>query len=224
MLRAVTSAQMKKIDKFTIEHGGVPSVILMERAGREVAKEVLSLARALKNKKKQVSVAIFCGKGNNGGDGLVCARYLLSKGIDLKIYLSCSSDQLTGGPFFNAQALKNQGVAINEVKTIHSLRRLKKIFDANIIVDSIFGIGFQGTPNNFYEEMIEFLNSWKAHIISVDVPSGLDATTGIARAAAIIADKTVTFGFTKKGFNKNDGPVYCGKVNVVDIGLKARVK
>jgi len=106
MLRAVTSAQMKKIDKFTIEHGGVPSVILMERAGREVAKEVLSLARALKNKKNKVSVAIFCGKGNNGGDGLVCARYLLSKGIDLKIYLSCSSDQLTGGPFLMLKRLK----------------------------------------------------------------------------------------------------------------------
>lgn len=208
------------IDKFNIERVGVPSIVLMERAGREVAKEVLIAASCLKYKKQSVRVAIFCGKGNNGGDGLVCARYLLSKGISVKIYLLCEFNLLTSGPVSSAQALKHKGVTISEINTIADFRRLKKTFNANIIVDSIFGIGFKGRPNRLYHDVIEFLNCQRARIISVDVPSGLDATTGLANSAAVIADQTVTFGFAKKGFYENDGPLYCGKIDIADIGLK----
>jgi len=220
MLETVTSARMRRIDSQNIDSRGIPSIILMERAGREVAKEVVNFARQLTCQKREVRVALFCGKGNNGGDGLVCARYLLSSGINIKIYLLCSRKLLTGDPAFNASALKKQGVRVHEIISKSGFRKLEKSFNANVIVDSIFGIGFKSKPKGLYEEVIEFLNKQRAHIISVDVPSCLDATTGMARGAAIIADQTITFGFAKTGFYKNDGPVYCGKISIADIGLK----
>jgi len=220
MEKYVTSAQMKRIDKLNIDRIGIPSIILMERAGRGVAEEVIKTAQRLNYKKRELRVALFCGKGNNGGDGLVCARYLLSEGIRVKIYLLCELNLLTDAPASNAQALKHQGVTIYEINTADGFRRLKKTFNANIILDSIFGIGFKGRPSRLCHDIIEFLNCQRARIISVDVPSGLDATTGFANSAAVIADQTVTFGFAKKGFYKNDGPLYCGKIDVADIGLK----
>ncbi len=220
MLKPVTSAQMRRIDNLNIDSGGIPSIILMERAGREAAKEVVKLARRLSRQGREVRVALFCGKGNNGGDGLVCARYLLSNGINIKIYLLCNHKLLTGDPASNILALKKRGTRVYEITSKADFRRLGLSFNANIIVDSIFGIGFKGKPKGRYEEIIEFLNNQRAHIISVDVPSGLDATTGTAGAAAIFADRTITFGFAKTGFYKNDGPIHCGKVSVAGIGLK----
>ena len=220
MLRTVTSAMMRRIDNQNINSRGIPSIILMERAGREAAKEVVKFAGRLRRQKREVKAALFCGKGNNGGDGLVCARYLLSSGINIDIYLLCSRKLLTGDPASNITALKKQGVRIHEITGKADFKKLEKSFSADIIVDSIFGIGFKGKPKGFYEEVIEFLNKQRAHIISVDVPSGLDAATGVARGAAIIADRTITFGFSKTGFYKNDGPVYCGRINIADIGLK----
>lgn len=220
MSKKVTSAQMRRIDSQNIDSRGIPSIILMERAGREVAKEVVKLAQQIRRQKREVEVALFCGKGNNGGDGLVCARYLLSSGINTKIYLLCNLKRLTGDPAYNGLALKKQGVRAYEINRYACFRRLTRSFNANIIVDSIFGIGFKGNPKACYKEVIEFLNNQRAYIVSVDVPSGLDATTGIAATAAIIADQTITFGFAKRGFYKNDGPTYCGRISIVDIGLK----
>jgi len=211
---------MRRIDSLNIEQGGIPSIILMERAGRGVAKELVRLSKLLKGKKRAPRVAIFCGKGNNGGDGLVCARYLLSSGIDVGIYLLCKLSLLTGEAAANALALIKQGVTIYEIESKAKFSSITRSFNADIIVDSIFGIGFKGIPKGYYCEVIEFINSQKACIVSVDVPSGLDATTGIARAEAIIADQTITIGFSKTGFYKNDGPTYCGKIKIIDIGLK----
>jgi len=219
-LKTVTASQMRSIDKKNVESRGIPSIILMERAGRGLAKEVIKLTRQVTYKEKEARVAIFCGKGNNSGDGLVCARYLLSSGINVKIYLLFNLDLLKGSPAYNIQALKKQGAIIYEINSYASFKKLSRRINANIIVDSIFGIGFKGKPSRYLEEVIEFLNKQKACIVSVDVPSGLDATTGIARAGAIIADKTVTFGLSKTGFYKNDGPIYCGKISIIDIGLK----
>jgi NAD(P)H-hydrate epimerase len=220
MLKPVTSARMRRIDSLNIDSRGIPSIILMERAGREAAKEVVKLAQRLNRQKREVRVALFCGKGNNGGDGLVCARYLLSSGINIKIYLLCNHKLLTGDPASNILALKKRGVSVYEITGKAGFRRLRISFNANIIVDSIFGIGFKGKPEGRYKEIIKFLNNQKALIVSVDVPSGLDATTGTARAAAIFADHTITFGFAKTGFYKNDGPVHCGRIRVAGIGLK----
>jgi ADP-dependent NAD(P)H-hydrate dehydratase / NAD(P)H-hydrate epimerase len=96
---------------------------------------------------------------------------------------------------------------------------LKKQFKPDIIVDAIFGTGFHGRPDSVYEKIIEHINSCSARVLAIDIPSGLNATTGIVESAAVRADMTVAMGFAKAGFYKNDGPAFCGKIKVVDIGL-----
>ena len=205
---SITAKQARRIDTITINKYGIPSAVLMERAGRAVAEEALLTVKRLRPAIARAMVGIFCGKGNNGGDGLVCARYLMSAGLDVKIYLLCKPCELKGDAYYN-------------MLTIKKFNRLKNPFKADIIIDALFGIGFHGKPNPFYREVIKSINSSNAYKISVDVPSGLDATTGMVRGAAVVADKTVTMGFTKTGFYKNDGPAFCGKIKVADIGLRS---
>jgi len=179
----------------------------MERAGRAVAEEVLIVAKKRHSANARPKVAVFCGKGKNGGDGLVCARYLLSAGLDVQVHLLFSKDKLKGDAFYNILALKK-------------FNTLKKSFKADIIIDAVFGTGFHGRPGHVYESVIKLINSNTAYTIAVDVPSGLDATTGMVKGAAVIAEKTVTMGFAKTGFYKNNGPSHCGEIKVVDIGLR----
>ena len=203
----LTANQSRKIDNITINKYGIPGMILMERAGRAVAEEVLLVAKKRHIANARLKVAVFCGKGKNGGDGLVCARYLLSAGLDVQVHLLFSKNKLKGDAFYNMLALKK-------------FNPLKKSFRADIIIDAIFGTGFHGRPSHVHESVIKSINSSAAYTIAVDVPSGLDATTGIAQGAAVIADKTVTMGFAKTGFYRNNGPSHCGEIKVADIGLR----
>ncbi len=218
--QSLTASGMRKLDRFNIEEHGTPSILLMERAGREAASGVLTAINRSGIDSRKVKTAVFCGRGNNGGDGLVCARYLLSCNIKTDIYLLADKDSLNNDPAANALALDKKGITISEVATKASLNILKNRFNADIIIDALFGTGFKGAPKSFYSEAIEFINRQKSYIISVDVPSGMDATTGIAASSAVIADETITFGFAKTGFYTKDGPVCCGRVKVVDIGLR----
>jgi ADP-dependent NAD(P)H-hydrate dehydratase / NAD(P)H-hydrate epimerase len=199
---------MRKIDELTINRYGIPSMLLMERAGRAVAEQALFAVKKQKSDKGSPEIAIFCGKGNNGGDGMVCARYLLSAGISVQVHLLCKKSELKGGAFFN-------------MLTIKKFNSLKNPIKADIIIDAIFGTGFHGSPGPFFERVIKIINQSPAYKIAVDVPSGLDATTGTVKGNAVVADKTVTIGFAKTGFYKNDGPDFCGKIKVADIGLRS---
>ena len=203
----LTANQSRKIDNITINKYGIPGMILMERAGRAVAEEVLLVAKKRHIANARLKVAVFCGKGKNGGDGLVCARYLLSAGLDVQVHLLFSKDKLKGDALYNILALKK-------------FNTLKRSFKADIIIDAVFGTGFHGRPGHAYESVIKLINSNTAYTISVDVPSGLDATTGMIKGAAVVADKTVTMGFAKTGFYKNNGPSHCGEIKVADIGLR----
>jgi len=217
---AVTARQARDIDQITIHRHGIPGIILMEQAGRAVAEEVLPVIKKLKSARLRPRTAIFCGKGNNGGDGLVCARYLLSIGVDVRIYMLCVKNELKGDAFYNMLALNKRKVDIFEITGAQQFNRLKKSFRADIIVDAIFGTGFRGRPGRVYENVIRLINSSAAYKIAIDVPSGLDATTGITEGAAVIADLTVTMGFPKTGFYRNSGPCCCGKIKAADIGLR----
>jgi ADP-dependent NAD(P)H-hydrate dehydratase / NAD(P)H-hydrate epimerase len=192
----------------------------MERAGRAVAIEALSVAKGLQRSKARPGISIFCGKGNNGGDGLVCARYLLSAGLDISIYLLCRRQRLRGNACYNMLALAERGINIREITGIKAFNRLKRCVDADIIIDAIFGTGLHGRGGRFYERIIDSINSSPAYTIAVDVPSGLDATTGIVKGTAVIADMTITMGSAKTGFYKASGPFYCGKIRAADIGFR----
>jgi ADP-dependent NAD(P)H-hydrate dehydratase / NAD(P)H-hydrate epimerase len=215
-----TARQVRRIDEAAINRYGIPSMLLMERAGHAVAEEALLSVKKIRPASAKAKVTIFCGKGNNSGDGLVCARHLLSAGVDVQVYLLCNKSELKGDAFYNALALNTRKIRFREISGMTKLIVLKKSLKADIIIDAIFGTGFHGSPGPFFERVIKIINQSPAYKIAVDVPSGLDATTGIVKGSAVVADKTVTMGFAKTGFYKNDGPDFCGTIKVVDIGLR----
>lgn len=207
-MKTVSVKEMQELDRIAIEDRGVSSIALMENAGRAISEIALLEFKNIKNKK----AAIFCGSGNNGGDGFVAARHLFNKGINVSVYLIGPRANLKNDPKLNAEALDNIGVEICEISAPVSL-------DHGLIIDAIFGIGLKGEVKEPVGNIISDLNKRSVTIISVDVPSGLDADTGEILGVSVKAGITVTMQFPKQGFYKNKGPEYAGKIITVDIGL-----
>lgn len=207
-MKTVSVKEMLELDRVAIEDRGIPSIALMENAGRAVSEIALRELKDIKDKK----VAIFCGGGNNGGDGFVAARYLFNKGINVSVYLIGRRASLKNDPKINAEALDNIGVEIREISAPISV-------DHGLIIDAIFGIGLKGKVKEPARSIISDLNKKLITIISADVPSGLDADTGEILGVAVKAGITVTMQFPKQGFYKDKGPEYTGKIIVVDIGI-----
>jgi len=207
-MKIVSVKEMQELDRVAIEDKDIPSITLMENAGRAVSDIALSELKNIKNKK----VAVFCGSGNNGGDGFVVARHLFNKGIDVSVYLIGRRANLKNDPKLNAEALDKIGVEIREISAPVSL-------DHGLIIDAIFGIGLRGEVKEPAKSIISDLNKRSITMISVDVPSGLDADTGEILGVSVKAGITVTMQFPKQGFYKNKGPEYTGKIITVDIGL-----
>ena len=192
---------------------GITASALMENAGRAVAEEA---RRMLKNGR----VAVFCGYGNNGGDGLVAARYILKSGCSARVFLVGPPRQMSARTNANYRELIALG-CIPEI--IPDIKKMEEIFSnmpaPDLIIDAIFGIGMRGSLNDFYIKIINKINALKAAIIAVDSPSGLDADTGKPQGEAIISGRTITFGRPKIGFKNQEAKRYIGKLTVADIGL-----
>ncbi|MDP8212869.1 MAG: NAD(P)H-hydrate epimerase [Candidatus Zapsychrus exili] len=214
MKRKVASVkQIQNLDKRAIKDFGVASIVLMENAGRAAAHEIASI---LKNKRSP-KVAIVCGFGNNAGDGFVIARHLINRKVDVGIFLVGSAKALKQDALVNYKILKKCKYNIVECVSKEVLEKVVTKFD--LIVDAIFGVGLSREVKDPFKGIIEILNKTNKKIVSVDVPSGLDGTTGNIYGCCIKASKTVTFSFAKQGFYKNCGPKYVGKTVVVDIGI-----
>jgi hydroxyethylthiazole kinase-like uncharacterized protein yjeF len=207
-MKIVSVKEMQELDRIAIEDKGIPSITLMENAGIAVSEIALRELKNIKNKK----TAVFCGSGNNGGDGFVAARHLFNKGINVSVYLIGPRLNLKNDPKINAGALDNIGVEIREISAPISM-------DHGLIIDAIFGIGLKGEVKEPARSIISDLNKRSIPVISVDVPSGLDADTGEILGASVKAGITVTMQFPKQGFYKNKGPEYAGKIIAVDIGI-----
>jgi NAD(P)H-hydrate epimerase len=203
--KTISVRHAQAFDKLAQDKLGVPSLILMENAGRSVAEEALKMLRGKKR------AAVVCGSGNNGGDGLVAARHLLNAGVKVKVYLLGDASKLKTDPQINLNILKQMKQKIGK-----SLRKIEK---TDLIIDAIFGIGLTSEVRKPYLSVIKYLNQTKIPVLSVDVPSGLNADTGEVLGATVKAKKTVTFIASKHGFYKADGPKYCGKIIVRNIGI-----
>ncbi len=204
-MRSLSVSQAQAFDRHAQVKLGIPSIILMENAGRGVAEEVLKM---LRGKKK---VVIICGAGNNGGDGLVAARHLLNAGIKVKVCLMGKISKLKPDPKINLEILVRMEQKI--------LKFPNAIEGSDLIIDAMFGIGLKSEVREPYAQIIDFLNKTGKPILAVDVPSGLDADTGKILGVAVRAKRTVTFVAPKKGFFRADGPKCCGRIVVRDIGV-----
>ncbi len=215
-MKTVSVGEMKGIDALAIKRFGIPALILMENAGRCAAEEALKM---LPNKRMR-RAAVLCGYGNNGGDGFVCARHLINKGVEIQVYLVGKKKELSEDARVNYRILRKMKQKFKSIKTINTLGPFEKgIKKYQLIIDGIFGIGLRGAPDRFYQELFLKLNASGIPILALDIPSGLDADTGTPLGNAIQAAKTITFGFLKKGMSMRQARRFTGKIIIGDISL-----
>ena len=212
----VTAGEMQKIDRFTIESFGIPGRILMENAGQGATQILFEKFGGLKNKK----VGIVAGRGNNGGDGFVIARYLAQKGIKATVYLLSKRAMIKGDAAANLKLLDPLSIPVIEIpdKKAFSTHRTSMVHQ-EIWVDAILGTGLKSEVKGYFKGIIEFINSLNKPVFAVDIPSGLDSDTGQPCGACIRAQATATFAFAKTGLILFPGASYTGSLEIVDIGI-----
>jgi hydroxyethylthiazole kinase-like uncharacterized protein yjeF len=211
-MKILSASQLYEADKFTIEQQQISSTDLMERAGTRVSDW---LQERLGESK--VSIAIFCGIGNNGGDGLVIARQLLQNGIDVKVYVVNFSDSRSKDFLINLDRLKNNGVW---PVFLSELSELPEIAPQAIVVDAIFGIGLSRPPSSWVVKLINHINQSKAFVLSIDVPSGLFMDKVPQESSMVIhANHVISFQTPKLVFFLPETGIFLNSWEVVDIGL-----
>lgn len=202
---ALTNAQMRQADAYTIENLGVPSKVLMARAGAAIAEETARVA----TDKRVTKILVVCGLGNNGGDGYVCARELSKRGFDTEIYAfegelseDCKREKL-----------------LTECRYFCHTSGVIDFSGYGIIVDCIFGTGLSRPVSGEFARVIEAINNSRAFVVSADIPSGLNGDNGRVCGIAVKADLTVAIAAKKVGECIADGLDYCGEIVVRDIGV-----
>lgn len=217
-MRLVTSEEMRTLDRLTIERHGTPGHVLMERAGAGATRVLLENFPALR--RKGARALIVAGKGNNGGDGFVIARLLRKRGVKAEVVLLGRAADVSGDAERNLRAFARGRGAIGELASGADLGPLARGLErAVVVVDAIFGTGLNSPVRGLQAEAIEMINASGVPVFAVDIPSGLDANTGLPLGSCIQAEATATFGFAKIGQVLHPGTQFTGSLAVVDIGL-----
>jgi ADP-dependent NAD(P)H-hydrate dehydratase / NAD(P)H-hydrate epimerase len=215
---ALSRAAVRALDRRAILEVGVPSIVLMENAGRAVADEALRMLAP-----RPGAAVILAGLGNNGGDGLVVARTLENRGQRARVVFVGSHEQLEQGtPDFrtNLALWRRQGGDLALAPDPDDLAALAGVLRAApLLVDALFGTGLTRPLAGAHAAAVAALNASGAPVLSIDVPSGLDADTGLELGVAVRAQATVTFVAPKPGFVLNAGPACVGRVVVAEIGI-----
>ncbi len=216
MIRIATPDEMRECDQRAIGEYNIPGLLLMENAGRSVSRLIQNSFAPLQGK----SAFIFCGKGNNAGDGFVVARHLYNLGMTVRVFL-CGGDRFTGDALTNYEILKKITSGERKISRliIESFSSKKINEKPDLIVDALFGTGFSGEVTGIYAEAIKKINSIGSPVIAIDIPSGLHGDTGVSNAISISANYTVTMGLPKIGHMINDGPDRSGELIVADIEI-----
>ncbi len=212
----VTAEEMAAIDRTTIDKIGIPGMVLMENAGRKVTKVATQMLGEVREKR----VDIVCGKGNNGGDGYVIARYLSNSGALVRVLLTAEPSEIKGDAGRNLAILGQLGIPI-ETQAVE--KSGDQFGDADLIIDALLGTGVTGPLKQPLSQLVESMNAASAPILSVDLPTGMVANTGAVPGACIHACNTVTIGHLKRGLLFSPGRECAGKIHVADIGFPTRV-
>lgn len=220
MIPVVSAARMQELDRVTIHEIGIPGAVLMETAGRATFEAIMAgcVDHAARG------TVVLCGKGNNGGDGFVIARWLYNAGVPVQVLLLAERAAVSGDAAINLAACTALGVPILDAASPREWPRARRrIARAGLIVDALLGTGLAAPVRGMFRRAIEVVNASAAAVVSVDVPSGLDATSGAVLGAAVRADMTCTFGLPKSGLVVHPGVVLAGDLRVVDIGIPPAV-
>jgi len=215
----VTAETMRMAERRTMDQYGIPGRVLMETAGRACADEVSAQWGDGSGK----LAVIVAGKGNNGGDGYVIARSLLVRGWSVRVFVLAVHRDIAGDAEANLALLDPSLVTFCPAPG--DLTRYSEIFrNATLVVDALFGIGLNTEVSGVHAEAIGLMNDSGRPVLSVDIPSGIDASTGHVMGVAVSADTTVTFGFAKTGHVVYPGRKHAGRLRVVDIGIPCAVQ
>jgi NAD(P)H-hydrate epimerase len=214
---SLTREQARLLDRWAVERCGMCSLILMENAGRGVADVLCGLGIG-------GPVVVCCGKGNNGGDGLVLARHLELRGHEVRVLLWADPAAITGDAAANLAIVRHCDVMLDVFWPDHDPARLASHLNgAAWVVDALLGTGARGEPTSPLAEVIDQLNACAAPRLAIDLPSGLDADTGQPAGHTIRAAHTCTFVAPKAGFKAPQAQPYLGQVHVLDIGTPRRL-
>jgi len=194
-MKVATASQMRELDRRATEEFGIPLLLLMENAGLQA---VLEMDRSFPRLNTS-RVAIACGKGNNGGDGLVVARHLFDRGTAVEVFLLAKRSEIKGDARTNLEIVKRLKIPIHEVTTSHDLQAIREaVGSADLIVDALLGTGTTGAAKGLLAEAIDLLNQSGRPIVALDIPSGLSSDEGGIPGPSINATLTITFGLPKQ--------------------------
>lgn len=213
-MKLFKAAQVRKIDKYCVESLGIPSLVLMENAGVSVLK-YLDLNKAY--------FTVICGVGNNGGDGLVIARHLISMNKTVDVFIIGSLSKATEDFLRNKNILDNMQLKLKYIKDNNIAELTESLKKADIVLDSIFGTGLTRAVEGLYKRVIEEINSIGKYVVGVDLPSGVDSDTGEVKGISTICNITVTFGCYKEGMIENKVKKLLGKVYLEKIGIQENI-
>ena len=222
MLPVVTAAEMRALDRATIDEVGIPGFTLMETAGRAVADAAIAMLDCTDRRGGGAPgphVAIVCGPGNNGGDGFVVARVLRGRGLDAVVYLAIEREVVQGHALAHLEVLERSSGVVRMIATPQGLDHHRDaIAGADLVVDALFGIGTLRPIEGHLAAVVTTINAARRRL-AIDIPSGLDSDTGKTLGIAVDAHRTVTMGPLKVALVSAPGFARCGEVTTADIGI-----
>lgn len=216
----MSRSEVRRFDAWAINELGIPGIVLMENAGRSCTELIIDKLADIDNPK----VCIFCGTGNNGGDGYVIARHLAGAAIDTSVVICGDKSKVKGDALTNLNIIEGLKLSVHQLEmTPGQIAGQVKEFvhGSDMLVDALFGTGLKGELTAPYPELINVINTCNLPVVAVDIPSGLDCDTGRPLGEAIKAVDTVTFVALKKGFVAGaDSINYTGQIHIASIGVE----
>jgi ADP-dependent NAD(P)H-hydrate dehydratase / NAD(P)H-hydrate epimerase len=215
-MRILNTEQMREADRQTIEEVGIPSLVLMENAGRQVVAAMEAAFPDLLERR----IAVLCGKGNNGGDGFVVARSLSQRGVDVSVFVVGTVSEIRGDARTNLEILGRLGVTVVEIADEGQWElHFSEISDHELVVDALFGTGLRSPLSGLYETAVADLNASDLPVVSIDLPSGLSADSSDLIGECVDATLTVTLAAPKLPLILPPAEVRAGEVVIADIGI-----
>src|SRR5437867_172585 len=219
-MRVLNAAQMREADRRTIEEIGIPSLVLMENAGRQA----VAAMEAMHSDLFERQVAVLCGRGNNGGDGFVVARTLTQRGIEAMVFLLGSVAEVRGEARTNLEILGRVGLTVVEITNAQEWElHFSEVSECDLIVDAIVGTGFQGQLSGLLETVVADVNGLGVPVVAIDLPTGVSADSHEVAGEAIEASMTVTLAAPKIPLILPPADAYAGDLVIADIGIPGSV-